>query len=56
MLVGKLGSCNNLETAGPVVLKLGNWIDYKVEIIFCLLFYLLTLKFGFPDNLNIPEL
>ena len=48
----KSGSCNNLKTVWSLLMKLGKWIDEKVEIMHVLLFYSSTINFGCYVNLK----
>ena len=47
----KSGSCDNLKTVWSLLMKLGKWIDEKVEIMHNLLFCLSTVNFGCYVNL-----
>ena len=40
------GSCDNLKTVWSLLMKLGKWIDEKVEIMHVLLFCSSTINFG----------
>ena len=48
----KFESCDNLKTVWSLLMKLGKWIDEKVEILHVLLFCLSTINFGCYVNLK----